>query len=156
MKSDHLKSAVSNLKSKSAICSLKSAISLALLCAAATAIVAAQQQGTLTAAERVRLQRHRLAGEATVVEREDRDHRVLVDGGVSDGHRRTRAPGICGDERPGIRRRRGPRRSLLRAGQLVSGRRRADALHHLDLRRAEPGAPDVSARYVALRSDSRF
>src|SRR5213592_2363081 len=54
MKSEHLKSAVANLKSKSAICSLKSAISLALLCAAATVIVRAQQQGTLTAAERTR------------------------------------------------------------------------------------------------------
>jgi putative CocE/NonD family hydrolase len=54
MKSEHLKSAVSNLKSKSAICNLKSAISLALLCAAGTVIVRAQQQGTLTAAERTR------------------------------------------------------------------------------------------------------
>jgi uncharacterized protein len=43
---------MNNLKSKSTICNLKSAISLALLCA--TAIVRAQQQGTLTAAERTR------------------------------------------------------------------------------------------------------
>jgi hypothetical protein len=52
MKSDYSTSAVSNLKSKSTICNLKSAISLALL--SATAIVGAQQQGTLTAAERTR------------------------------------------------------------------------------------------------------
>ena len=39
--------------------------------------------------------------------------------------------------------------AVLRAGQLVSRRRRADALHHLDLRPAEPGAADVSARHAA-------
>ena len=46
----------------------------------------------------------------------------------------------------GLRRRRRPGRPLLRAGQLVSRRRGADALHRLALRRAEPGAADVPAR----------
>ena len=52
-------------------------------------------------------------------------------------------PGLCGDERAGLRRRRRPRRPVLRAGQLVSRRRGADAVHHLALRRAEPGAAAV-------------
>ena len=39
----------------------------------------------------------------------------------------------------------GPRGPVLRAGQLVSRRRRADALHRLALRRAEPGAAAVPA-----------
>ncbi len=43
----------------------------------------------------------------------------------------------------------GPRRSVLRAGQLVPRRRHADALHLLALRRAEPGASDVPARHDA-------
>ena len=61
------------------------------------------------------------------------------------GGRGARAPGLRGDERAGIRRRRRPGRPVLRAGQLVSRRRNADAVHHLDLRRAEPGAADVPA-----------
>ena len=38
--------------------------------------------------------------------------------------------------------------AVLRAGQLVSRRRGADAVHRLALRRAEPGAPDVSAEHA--------
>ncbi len=41
----------------------------------------------------------------------------------------------------------------LRAGQLVSRRRGADAVHRLALRRAEPGAADVPAQHVAGGSD---
>ena len=44
--------------------------------------------------------------------------------------------------------------SLLRTGQLVSRRRGADAVHCLALWGAEPGAPDVSAKYVAGGFDS--
>ncbi len=56
-------------------------------------------------------------------------------------------PALCGDER----RRASARASgrvgpVLRAGQLVSRRRGADAVHRLALRRAEPGAPHVPAR----------
>ena len=58
---------------------------------------------------------------------------------------------LRGDERAGLRRRRRPRRPVLRAGQLVSRRRGADALHRLALRRAEPGAADVPAQHVAAR-----
>ena len=65
------------------------------------------------------------------------------------------ASGVCGDERAGLRRRRRPRRPVLRAGQLVSRRRGADAVHHLALRRAEPGAADVPEGHAAGGSDSR-
>ena len=61
----------------------------------------------------------------------------------------TGPPGLRRDERAGLRRRRGPRRPVLRAGQLVPRRRDADAVHLLALRRAEPGAPDVPARHEA-------
>ena len=64
-------------------------------------------------------------------------------------------PGLRGDERAGIRRRRRPRRPVLRAGQLVPRRRGADAVHHLALRPAEPGAADVPAQHVARGSDPR-
>ena len=45
----------------------------------------------------------------------------------------------------------GTRRAVLRTGQLVSRRRGADAVHHLDLRTAEPGAADVPAEHAAGR-----
>ena len=103
-----------------------------------------------------RLQHRRLADEAAVVERQGRHDRLLVDRGVSDGRRRARASGLRRDERAGIRRRRRPRRPVLRAGQLVPRRRGADALHRLAVRRAEPGAADVSAEHVARRPDPRL
>ena len=59
---------------------------------------------------------------------------------------------VCGDERAGFRRRRRSGRTVFRARQLVPRRRRADAFHYLDLRPAEPGSADVSARHVAGRS----
>ena len=102
-----------------------------------------------------RLQHRRLADEAAVVERQDRHDRLLVDRRVPDGRRGARPSRLRRDERAGLRRRRRPRRSVLRAGQLVSRRRGADAVHRLALRRAEPGAADVSAEHVAAGSDSR-
>ena len=45
--------------------------------------------------------------------------------------------------------------SVLRTGQLVSRRRGPDAVHHVALRPAEPGAPDVSAKHVAGGFDPR-
>ena len=47
-------------------------------------------------------------------------------------------------QRAGLRRRRGPRGPVLRAGQLVPRRRGADALHRLARGRAEPGAARCS------------
>ena len=98
-----------------------------------------------------RLQHRRLADQAAVVERQDRHDRLLVDRRVSDGRRRARPSGLRRDERAGLRRRRRPRRSVLRAGQLVPRRRGADAVHRLALRRAEPGAADVSAEHRRAR-----
>ncbi len=46
--------------------------------------------------------------------------------------------------------------AVLRAGQLVSRRRGADAVHRLALRRAEPGAADVPAQHLAAGSDPRL
>ena len=63
------------------------------------------------------------------------------------------APG--GHQPPGLRRRRGPGGRLVRAGQLVPRRRGADALHRVDLRRAEPGAAHVPGGYVTGRPDPR-
>ncbi len=97
-----------------------------------------------------------VAVEAAVVERQGRDDRVFVDRRVSDGRRGARAPRVCGDERAGFRRRRRPGRAVFRAGQLVSRRRRSDAVHYLDLRPAESGAADVSARHVAGGFDPRL
>ena len=96
-----------------------------------------------------RRRRDRVAVEAAVVEREGRHDRLLVDRRVPVGHRGARASRVRGDERAGLRRRRRPREAVLRAGQLVPRRRRADALHRLALRRAEPGAADVPARHAA-------
>jgi uncharacterized protein len=61
----------------------------------------------------------------------------------------TRAPGLRGDEPAGIRRRRRRVGPVLRAGQLVPRRRRADAVHRVAVRAAEPGAADVPARHTA-------
>ncbi len=63
--------------------------------------------------------------------------------------------GIRGHDPAGIRRGRGTRGAVLRAGQLVSRRRGADAVHRVDLWRAEPGAADVSAQHFAGGSDPR-
>ncbi len=60
---------------------------------------------------------------------------------------------LRGDERPGLWRGRRQGRTLLGAGQLVSRRRDADAVHHLDLRPAEPGAADVPEGHAARGSD---
>ena len=101
-----------------------------------------------------RLRRDGVAVEAGVVERKGWRDRLLVHGGISARRaRRERPSRVCRDERAGIRRRHRPRRPLLRAGQLVSRRRHADAVHHLAVRRAEPGAPDVPAQHVAGGSD---
>ena len=100
-------------------------------------------------ADHRRLRNHRLPDEAAVVERQAGHHRVLVDRRVAAGRRVARASRLCGDERAGLRRRRRQGRPVLGAGQLVSRRRDADAVHHLDLRRAEPGAADVSERHAA-------
>ena len=88
-----------------------------------------------------------------MVERQARHDRVFVDRRVAAGRRLARASGLRGDERAGFRRRRRQGRPVLGAGQLVSRRRDADAVHHLDLRRAEPGAADVSERHAARGSD---
>ena len=93
--------------------------------------------------------------EAAVVERQGRHDRLLVDRRISAGGRGAGASRVRRDERAGLRRRRRPRRPVLRAGQLVSRRRGADALHRLALRPAEPGAADVPAEHVAGGSDSR-
>ncbi len=86
-----------------------------------------------------------------VVERQDRHDRMFLHGGVSDGRRRARSSGLRSDERAGLRRRRRPRRTVLRTGELVPRRRGADAVHRVALRRAEPGAADVSAQHLAAR-----
>ncbi len=88
---------------------------------------------------------------AAVVERQGRHHRLLLDRGVAAGRRGAGQSGIRGDDPAGIRRRRGARGAVLRAGQLVSRRRGADAVHRLALRRAEPGAADVPAEHLAGR-----
>src|SRR5215475_8658144 len=83
--------------------------------------------------------------ETAMVEWEGRDHRVLVDGRMADGGCSHGRPTFCGDERPGVRRRRWPGRSVLRAGQLVSRWSFSDAVCDMDLRRAESDASHVSA-----------
>ena len=102
-----------------------------------------------------RLRRARVAVEAAVVERQGRHDRLFVDRRVADGRRLARASGVRRDERAGLRRRRRPRRPVLRAGQLVSRRRGPDAVHHLDLRPAEPGAADVPEGHAAGGPGSR-
>ena len=86
-------------------------------------------------ADHRRLRRHRLADPAVVVERQGGHDRMFVDGRMAAGGRLARSSGLCGHERAGVRRRRRTRRPVLGAGQLVSRRRDADAVHHLDLRR---------------------
>ncbi len=100
-------------------------------------------------ADHRRLRDHRLPVEAAVVERQGGHHRVLVDRRVAAGRRLAGASRLCRDERAGVRRRRRQGRPVLGAGQLVSRRRDADAVHHLDLRPAEPGAADVPERHAA-------
>ena len=102
-----------------------------------------------------RIQHGRLVDEAGVVERQDRDDRLLVDRRVSNGRGRARSSRIRGDERAGLRRRCRPRWTVLRTRQLVSRRRGADAVHRVALRRAEPGAADVSSEHVARGFDPR-
>jgi uncharacterized protein len=61
-----------------------------------------------------------------------------------------------GDERPGLWRGFGPRRAILRTGQLVPRRRGSDAIYHVALWRAEPDQAHVPAEYLAGGFDSRF
>ena len=83
------------------------------------------------------LRRHYLDVVAALVERQGGDHRVLVDGGMATGRRGAGKSGVRGHDPARLRRGRGPRGTVLRAGQLVSRRRGADAVHRLALRRAE-------------------
>ena len=88
----------------------------------------------------------RLAVEAAVVERQGRHDRLLVDRRVSDGaSRRSAIRRYAAMNVQGFGAGVGRVGAVLRAGQLVSRRRRADAVHRLALRRAEPGAADVPA-----------
>ena len=64
--------------------------------------------------------------------------------------------GICSDDPARLRRWRRAGGAVLRAGELVSRRRGADAFHRVALRRTEPGAADVSPKRDARRFDSRF
>src|SRR5262249_37101855 len=63
--------------------------------------------------------------------------------------------GVYDDERARVRRRSGTRGTVLRAGELVPGRRSPVAVRRLDLRGAEPGSSDVSAEHIARGPDSR-
>ncbi len=83
-----------------------------------------------------------IAGQA-LVEREGRYVRLLFDGRVADGPRVSRSSGARGHGPAGIRCRRRTHRRLVRAGELVSGRRRADALLLLAVRSPEHAAPPV-------------
>ncbi len=100
-----------------------------------------------------RLRDHRMADQAAVVERQARHHGVFIHGGMAAGRGIAQPSRLCGDERPGFWRRRRQGRAVLGTGQLVSRRRDADALHHLDLRPAESGPADVSEKHVAGRPD---
>ena len=104
-------------------------------------------------ADHRRLRNDRLPDQAAVVERQAGHDRLFIDGRMAARGRVARPSGLRGDERPGLWRRRRQGRALLGAGQLVSRRRDADAVHHLDLRRAEPGAADVPERHAARGSD---
>ena len=102
-----------------------------------------------------RRRRDQLDQHASVVERQGRSHRLLVDGRMADGRRRAGTEGARHDHSAGIRRGRGSRRSVLRAGQLVSRRRGTNALHRLVDGRAESGAPNVAEERDAAGSHSR-
>src|SRR5439155_22150713 len=70
------------------------------------------------------------------------------------GCRRAGQPSIGGYDPPGIRRGRGPRAAVLRAGELVSRRSRPDALRRLALRAAEPDETHVSPERLPGGPDS--
>src|SRR5688572_24739436 len=90
---------------------------------------------------------------SAVVERESRADRMLVDGGMADGGRRAVAEGAWYDHPAGVRRRSRSREAVLRAGQLVPRRRRADAVHRLAVRGTESDAPELPTEHVAGRPD---
>ena len=105
------------------------------------------------AAAQRRVRRIFLDRKAALVERQGRNHRMFFDRGMAvggDGHGKSCGRGVCPD---GIRRRRGPRWSLLRAGKLVSRRRGANAVYRLAVWRAEFGAANVSGGHLAGGSD---
>src|SRR6058998_1720721 len=91
-----------------------------------------------------------------MVEWQGRHDRMLVDCRMAVGSCGAGQSGICGDDPARFWRRSGTRRSVLRAGQLVSRRRGSDVVHCLALWRAEPGATNVSADDFPRRFDSRI
>ena len=93
-----------------------------------------------------------LDGRAAVVLRKGRPHRLLFHRRVAARRGIARQQGADDDHSAELRRRRRQGRPLQRAGQLVSRRRRADALHRLALRRTKSGAPHVPQRHLAGRS----
>ena len=83
---------------------------------------------------------------AGLVEQKGRHDRLFVDRRMAAGGRRSRKSEFYDDDRAGLRRGHRARRTILRARQLVSRRRGADAFYRVALRSAKSGAPDVSAQ----------
>src|SRR5215470_19940346 len=81
---------------------------------------------------------------------------MFVDSRMATGRRCARYAGLHDPDPARVRRRRRTRGPVFRAGQLVSRRRRPDALYRLVVWRAEPGAAGVPAGNLAGRSDSRL
>ena len=76
--------------------------------------------------------------------RQDRPHRLLLHGRVAARRGIARQQGLDHHHPAELRRRCRQGRPVQRARQLVSWRRRSDALHRLALRRTEPGPPHLS------------
>ena len=74
---------------------------------------------------------------------------------MATGRGRARQPGVRRHDPGELRRGRWARGPVFRTGKLVPWRRGADAVHHVALWRAEPGAAPVSAGDAARRSGPR-
>ena len=98
-----------------------------------------------------RLRRVDLDRRAAVVQRQDRNDRLLVVGGMAAGAGGHGPPGPRRDGAHGGRGGHRSRRPVLRAGELVPRRRVPDAVRHLALLGPEHAATDVSPGRVPGR-----